>query len=336
VKHESPLHEQTRRQFLAASASGVALVGLPCTSTATQAQQAQVPNITQKVPLDVHAHLIPIQPDQLAKFADVEWKVQENILVLDGRSLGIKKLFQPEQLILWMDQRDIARALVSVPPPVYRQHLEQNQAIAWVRYLNEELLTVTQPYRQRLGALYYLPLEHPDALETVIEKFDERYEGIALAAGGHPNIVYSAKHYIPLWEWMNQKNLFVFMHPGTCSDPRLAAFYLENLVGNPYETGVAATHLVMAGIPARYPNIRFCLAHAGGIFPAICGRLEKGFETKRPGVDMQVERPLQAARRFWCDCIAHHPSSLRLARDVFGQDKVLFGSDWPFPMGNGT
>jgi aminocarboxymuconate-semialdehyde decarboxylase len=42
--------------------------------------------------------------------------------------------------------------------------------------------------------------------------------------------------------------------------------------------------------------------------------------------------PLQAARRFYTDCIAHHPAALALARNVLGDDKVLFGSDWPFPM----
>jgi aminocarboxymuconate-semialdehyde decarboxylase len=36
---------------------------------------------------------------------------------------------------------------------------------------------------------------------------------------------------------------------------------------------------------------------------------------------------------MYADCIAHHPSALRLAQDIFGPDHVLFGSDWPFPMG---
>ncbi|MNV50173.1 Amidohydrolase [compost metagenome] len=46
-----------------------------------------------------------------------------------------------------------------------------------------------------------------------------------------------------------------------------------------------------------------------------------------------MEPPLQAARRFYADGIAHHPAGLRLAKEVLGEDKLLFGSDWPFPMG---
>jgi len=132
---------------------------------------------------------------------------------------------------------------------------------------------------------------------------------------------------------MNDREMFGFIHPGTCQDCRLAAFYMENLVGNPYETGIAATHLVMAGVPARYPKIRFCLAHAGGTFPALVGRLQHGFETRRPGLNLSVEHPLKAARRFFADGIAHHPGTLKLAKEVLGSDHIFFGSDWPFPMG---
>ncbi|WP_177142260.1 amidohydrolase family protein [Variovorax sp. YR266] len=129
------------------------------------------------------------------------------------------------------------------------------------------------------------------------------------------------------------KGSFVFLHPGACFDPRLASFYLENLVGNPVETGVAASHLVMAGVPARYPSIRFCLAHAGGIFTSLVGRMQRDFETRRPGVSLDVELPLQAARRFNIDSIAPQPDALELAKTIFGANHVLYESDWPFPMG---
>lgn len=285
------------------------------------------------IELDVHTHLIPVVHERLASFAGVEWKADDQALVIDGHRVGIRSLFQPGKLIEWMDKRGIKRALVSIPPPAYRQELASTESLEWVNYLNEELLAIASTSNGRLGALYYLPLEHPGLLELLLESFDDRYDGIALAAGGHPDIVYSAAHYQPLWRRLDARKSFVFLHPGACGDTRLASFYLENLVGNPYETGVAAAHLVMAGVPSCYPGIRFCLAHAGGVFPMLCGRMEQGFDTSRPGIDLEQERPLQAARRFWADCIAHHPGALRLAREVMGEDKVVFGSDWPFPMG---
>ena len=123
------------------------------------------------------------------------------------------------------------------------------------------------------------------------------------------------------------------MHPAHCEDTRLAAFYLNNLIGNPMETGIAAAHLVMASVPSRYPDIRFCLAHAGGTFASLIGRMQRGLDTSRPGVNLEMEPPLQSARRFYVDCIAHHSGALELAKNVFGSSHVLYGSDWPFPMG---
>lgn len=286
------------------------------------------------IELDVHTHLAPIHKERLRHIDGVEWLEQERALVVDGHRVGITALFEPQRLILWMDQHAVSRAWVSIPPPLYRQHLQPGDTLAWVRYLNEEMQAITQARQGRLGALFYLPLEHPSLFPVLLQECERGdFEGVALAAGGHPDIHYSDPRYTPLWEWLDARGSFVFVHPGTCGDARLARFYLENLVGNPYETGVAATHLVMSAVPSRYPRIRFCLAHAGGVFSSLVGRLQRGFDTARPGVDLTLEPPLLAARRFYADCIAHHASVLRLANDVFGEGHIMFGSDWPFPMG---
>ena len=107
----------------------------------------------------------------------------------------------------------------------------------------------------------------------------------------------------------------------------------ENLVGNPYETAVAAAHLVLGGVCERFARIRFCLAHAGGALPMLAGRLQHGYATDRPGIDKTLAPPTEILRRFLVDCIAHDPKALELAAAVVGERHVLFGSDWPFPMG---
>ncbi len=285
------------------------------------------------IALDVHTHLVPVDPARLAAFDGVSWLADDGVMVIDGHRIGIKSLFRPADLIAWMDAHRIARALVSPPPPTYRPDLPADQALAWTRYLNHGLRGIAAASGGRLGALLHLPLEHPELLGDLLDEWNEGWAGVSLPAGGHPAIRYDDARLADLWRRLDDRHAFAFMHPGACGDLRLAEWYLENLVGNPYETAVAASHLVMAGVPGRHPNIRFCLAHAGGAFPMLCGRLERGYDTHRPGVDLETERPLQAARRFRADCIAHHPGALRLAREVFGDDHIVFGSDWPFPMG---
>lgn len=285
------------------------------------------------IALDVHTHLVPVDADRLAAFDGVTWLPADGAMLIDGHRLGLKSLFRPADLVAWMDRYGVTRALVSAPPPTYRPELGAEPALAWVRYLNTGLRDIAAASGGRLGALYHLPLEHPSLLPALLDELDDAWDGVALPAGGSPRIRYDDRALDPLWQRLDARAAFAFLHPGACGDTRLAEWYLENLVGNPYETAVAASHLVMAGVPARHPRIRFCLAHAGGAFPMLCGRLERGFDTRRPGIDLEVERPLQAARRFMADGICHHPAALRLAREVFGEDRVVFGSDWPFPMG---
>ena len=38
-------------------------------------------------------------------------------------------------------------------------------------------------------------------------------------------------------------------------------------------------------------------------------------------------------RRLYADTLAHSPSLVDLAAEVFGPDRLVLGSDWPFPMG---
>jgi len=287
-----------------------------------------------RIPLDVHAHLVPVDHAALARIADVEWQAEDGALWVDGHLLRVADLYHPERLLGWMDRNGVQRALISAPPPLYRQHLKATQALEWARYLNDGLLEIAARHGERLGALLHLPLEHP----TVAQLLEAAYEGsgcagFALAAGGTSRIDFADARHADLWQALDRRGAFVFIHPGHCCDDRLARFYLENLLGNPYETTVAATQLVMADIPRRYPGIRFCLAHGGGLFAAVCGRLQRGYDTGRPGVPRDIEPPLQAARRFYVDGITHLPAGLRLAAEVFGESHVLFGSDWPFPMG---
>lgn len=288
----------------------------------------------EEIALDVHAHVAPIFVERLAQVAGVLWNAQEQVLTLDGHPIGVKELFDPGALIRWMDGNHITKAWISIPPPLYRQQLDATAALAWAQYLNDGLERICADHPRRLAPLFHLPLEHPAVAIAVAEaKIANGARGFAAAAGGRAQTLYSDAALDPLWARLDAQSCFFFMHPGACADGRLKAFYLENLVGNPYETAVAAAHLVSSGAGARYPRIRYCLAHAGGATAMLAGRLQHGYDTARPGVDLKVEPPRQAMRRFFVDCIAHDCETINFAARIFGEDRIVFGSDWPFPMG---
>lgn len=297
-----------------------------------KASAGSAPAGADPIALDVHAHLIPLADAAVTGAQGVV--AADDRLVVDGRTIGLSNLFHPEALIAWMDAQAVAQAWVSIPPPAYRQQLSPAAARAWFEGLGRGLAQACADHPGRLLPLHHLPLEHPAlALEIAQRAIRAGEARFSVAAGGHGQVVFSDALLAPLWGLLGEADSFVFIHPGHCCDGRLDAFYLHNLLGNPYETAVAVSHLVLGGVVDRHPGIRFCLAHGGGAVPMLAGRLQRGFDTRRPGLDASLTPPGSSLARFMADSIVHDEAALGLAARVFGAQHLVFGSDWPFPMG---
>jgi aminocarboxymuconate-semialdehyde decarboxylase len=285
------------------------------------------------ISLDVHAHLVPIFPDELAKIGGVNWSGIDRILTVDGHEVGMKPLFDPQALVAWMENNRVQAAWISIPPPLYRPELPKEDAQAWISYVNVGLERIAKRYPEHLSPLLHLPLQIPElALEAAKYWISRGYRRFSAPAGGSEYVL-SDPAYTPLWRVLDGARAFVFFHPGECADGRLRTFYLANLVGNPYESAVAISHLLFGGVIERHSGIRFCFAHGGGVLPALAGRLQRGFDTKRPGIAISGRSPRSLLSHICVDCIVHDEATLELVEHVVGSPNVVFGSDWPFPMG---
>ena len=125
----------------------------------------------------------------------------------------------------------------------------------------------------------------------------------------------------------------IFLHPVyVIGAERLQRWWLKNLLGNPYDTGVAAANLIFGGVLDGFPGLEVNLPHAGGTLPALIGRLDHGAKV-RPELAHLKERPSAYLRRFTYDTIGHDDRiNANLIRQV-GADRVLLGSDYCFDMG---
>ncbi len=140
--------------------------------------------------------------------------------------------------------------------------------------------------------------------------------------------------FFPIFERCQALRLPVLLHPiRVIGAERLKPYYLQNLLGNPFDTAVAAAHLVFGGVLDRLPRLQVCLPHAGGALPYLVGRLQHG-QRVRPEARKTARRPVAAyLRRFSYDTISHDPRALRYLIDTVGADRVMLGSDFCFDMG---
>nr|XP_020734911.1 2-amino-3-carboxymuconate-6-semialdehyde decarboxylase [Odocoileus virginianus texanus] len=77
-----------------------------------------------------------------------------------------------------------------------------------------------------------------------------------------------------------------------------------------------------------------CILLAGGSFPFTVGRISHGF-SMRPDLCAQDNptNPKKYLGSFYTDSLVHDPLALKLLTDVIGKDKVILGTDYPFPLG---
>ena len=71
------------------------------------------------------------------------------------------------------------------------------------------------------------------------------------------DVSYASERLDPLWRTLSECKLPLFIHPGSTPDKRLDPFYLANLLGNPVETTIAASHLVFAGVMKQLTSFPF-------------------------------------------------------------------------------
>jgi aminocarboxymuconate-semialdehyde decarboxylase len=125
----------------------------------------------------------------------------------------------------------------------------------------------------------------------------------------------------------------VMLHPyHTGAPPELADFYMRNLVGNPLETGVAASRLILSGCLDRHPQLTIILVHGGGFMPYQVGRLDHGFRVRRETSARINAPPSSYLRRFYFDTVTHASLPLKFLVELVGADRVVFGTDIPFDM----
>jgi aminocarboxymuconate-semialdehyde decarboxylase len=204
---------------------------------------------------------------------------------------------------------------------------------AQCRAINDALSEIVLA-ETRISAFGAVPLDEPlTELREVMEAKVLSGVEVPASVGG---VYLGDERFAPFWAAAEETGAVVFVHPTTrgFDDPVFGDFYLWNTVGNPFETTIAAAHLVMAGVLERHPGLRVILAHGGGALPALRGRLRHAW-TFQPHARARLrEDPEASIARLYFDTITHDPAVLRSLVEFAGGDHVLLGTDHPFDMGD--
>ena len=142
----------------------------------------------------------------------------------------------------------------------------------------------------------------------------------------------SDRSFFPIYERAADLGLPIFLHPMMINNERLKQYYLINLLGNPFETAIAAAHLIFGGVMDAFPKLEVSLPHAGGALPILRGRLDRGFEIR--GECKVIPRPpSEYLKRFTYDTIAYSADIMDDLVGLVGAERIMMGSDYCFDIG---
>jgi 6-methylsalicylate decarboxylase len=185
----------------------------------------------------------------------------------------------------------------------------------------------------RLAAFAVTPLPHIDAaLKELTRALDELKMAGAVIGSSVLGKSIADSTFEPFYEELNRRGAVLYVHPSGlgAESPLISPHAMTWVIGAPIEDTVAAFHLIVRGIPSRYPNIKIIVSHIGGAMPILLGRLDFLY---RDEVPQTPELPSKAARRMWYDTVGHDdPIAIRSAWEAFGPHRLVYGSDYPYQL----
>jgi aminocarboxymuconate-semialdehyde decarboxylase len=262
--------------------------------------------------VDAHAHVIVP-----GLGADVAWDERGQVVRYDGREVraAVREFCDLAGILEEQDRAGVD--VVVLAPWVNLCGVEvdrQNEALAALA-------------GDRVAVLGTVDLERPERLAELMR--DGRLAGVEIPAAPGGDYL-GHERFRDFWAAAEESRALVFVHPSTRGFglPALEEHYLWNTVGNPVETTVTAAHMIGAGVLDDLPDLNVLLAHGGGALPWLRGRLAHEQVIHAPGRDVAG-----AIRRFHVDTVVHDVEVLRGLVELFGVERVLLGSDYPFDMG---
>jgi aminocarboxymuconate-semialdehyde decarboxylase len=127
----------------------------------------------------------------------------------------------------------------------------------------------------------------------------------------------------------------VLVHPwDMVGAERMPKYMMPWTVGMPAETQLSVVALILSGAFDRLPDsLRICFAHGGGSFAFLLGRLENAWHHHPVARGECRQPPSHYLNRFYTDSAVFDQRALRFLVETMGADRVMLGSDYPFPLG---
>jgi aminocarboxymuconate-semialdehyde decarboxylase len=298
-------------------------------------------DMPSKPTIDIHAHFYPQRYLKILAEEGESFGIRldqrnpkELVLDIKGSRLSLGRAFTDLDLRLkeMNRQRVDIHALSLTRPMVYWADPELGVKLS--QAMNDGMADAHTAFPDRFFGLAILPAQHIPSALAELERASALpgMRGIYMGTNINGRDL-SDPEFLPLFQRIEELRLPVFLHPTQVIGPeRLKPYFFYNLLGFPFDTAIAAAHLIFSGVLDRFPRLNFCLPHAGGVLPWLIGRMNRGHKVTEECRQMK-HKPSAYLKRFTYDTISHDPGALLYLIRLVGADRVMIGSDYCFAIG---
>lgn len=292
--------------------------------------------------VDWHAHFFPVElADLLSTRAGAPRIVRsgEKALLVgsDGEQHGLgSSMLDIEARTRELDAAGIAHQVLSLPGLMGIDTAAED-AVALVGAFNEGISRLVASRPDRFSALALVPLARPDAAPAILADALDR---LGLAGVILPTAAFrdeeTAAGFAPLLVELDARGGHLFVHPGPLPAMPLgpispesagdsAAAIRKGVLGIQNALSAAAVTLEFTPFLDAFPRIDVHLANLAGALPFLAERIAHG--AARYGVE--ASEAAGRRKRIRVDTASFGPRAIALAAQVFGPERILFGTDAP-------
>ena len=294
--------------------------------------------------IDIHTHFFPESwPDLAKRYGTPDWPSIKHTGPGKADIMLGDRMFRHVTSGCWdvnvrlenMDRNGVDMQIISATPVLFAYAREARYALDCARLFNDVALEMCERSGGRLKSFCQVPLQDIDAASAELSRC-MRDGHLGVQIGNHvgqknlddPGILNFLQHCAA-------EGAAVFVHPwDMMAGDRMPNYMMPWTVAMPAETQLSLVSMILSGAFDRLPSsLRICFAHGGGSFAFLLGRLENAWKNHEVARGVSQFAPSHYLDRIRVDSAVFEQRTLQFLVEVMGTDRVLLGSDYPFPLG---
>ena len=289
---------------------------------------------------DIHCHLIPrtlldralVRADGRVRMLHEEGERID--LEVNGRFFGLNPVFfDVGRQLGRMDELGIDRSILSLATPLVFYGGQDELEDATV--CNDGLAEAVRADPARFGAWAFLPMSDPAAAAAELRRCVARHGFVGGHIASNVNGRYpDDESYGAVFEAAVELGVPLFMHPATpLGREHMRDYELTTVAGYLFDSTIAILKLICSGTLDRYPDLKLVCAHTGAFSLPMRARMQREVDTN-PELSARLTKPVESyLAGLWYESVCFEPAMLRYATTVVPVDRIMLGSDGPFPLG---